>query len=154
MSYEKYAAKLERSFEEDKKKHKQAAIEDIELQVTSNKELQQLVADYQEGKDGAEDKLRYVLRILVDQCNRYFDKSGITQEELDECLRWSISKANRYDPTKAKAFNFFATVTLGMLRQIYGSKRRKLRDVKISKPYTFTQEAKHSYAKLGINLVK
>ncbi len=142
MSYEKYAAKLERSFKEDKKeklkkatkiRFKKEQIVHARLggdrkthetgALVTNAGLQRIITNYQEGKDGASDKLHNVLSVLIAKCNDRFDLK-CTQEELDECLRRCIDKANRFNPTRGKAFNFFITVTLGILRELYRSRKR------------------------------
>ena len=190
MSYEKYAAKLEQSFKEDRKKL-----------------LQQLVLNYQEGKDKASNKLYNVLRHLIDQINDC-GEFGFTQEELDTCVYRCMKIAQDYNPVQDEALYFFIIKAIDELRDIYRERKEsveeskqevkyinseeellevfgqpmsdeerqalvelslvpkepfvvrvpdetsELRDVKIPKPYTFTQEAKDSYAKRGINLVE
>lgn len=46
-------------------------------------------------------------------------KSNVVRELL--CV--AFLKMEKYDPTKGKAFNFFTTIMLGWLRQVYRAKK-------------------------------
>lgn len=57
-----------------------------------------------------------------------FKNIGLTRDEqIKELVQISFAKVNRFNPCKGKAFNYFTTVMINQLRQLY-RKHKAIKD--------------------------
>jgi hypothetical protein len=89
-------------------------------------QFEQAVIEWQNEKtpDNTQELSR-ILIILTENIIKYFGKiNWIDPEEvLQECVTFAFEKADRFDHKKGKAFNFFTTIILGHMRQLYRSQK-------------------------------
>jgi len=104
-----------------------------------NSSLEKIIADYKSEPDV--DTLKAVFdafELLANNIFKYFVQHSKVAKEvfknkskiIRELVCVAFIKMQRYDPTKGRAFNFFTTIMLGWLRQIYRSKKdlRRIKD--------------------------
>ena len=97
----------------------------------SNASFEKILADYK--KDPSVDTLKAVFGIfelLATNIIKYFVKGLVVEEVfknkkeiIRELVCVAFLKINRYDPEKGRAFNYFTTIMLGWLRQVYRTKK-------------------------------
>lgn len=72
---------------------------------------------------------------ILEFAGESFIKQSFEDEDsvVDDCISVCFEKLRRYDPTKGKAFNFFTTIVLGHMRQLYMCEKRtaKMKEVEM-----------------------
>jgi len=90
-------------------------------------DLQEATIAFQKNKtaDNAK-RLVEMFRILADNILLYFGEKidfGDRRQATIECMAICFTKLRRFNPDKGKAFNYFTTIMLGHLRQLYRTRR-------------------------------
>lgn len=90
------------------------------------KELDGIIKEWQTTGNG-DNRIYEFLSNLADTLLMVMGKKSFphlhTPEVKKELVDYAMSKLNRLDTSKGKAFNFFTTVMLGHLRQLYRSNK-------------------------------
>ena len=96
------------------------------------KKFQKTVAIYQnESTNGKTSNITVATNLLTEEFYKlaekvvdYFNKDKNYRDDMiQECVLFAFEKVKRFDSSKGKAINFFITVMLGHLRQIYRAQR-------------------------------
>jgi hypothetical protein len=100
----------------------------------TNAKLDQIIADYKTNPsvdtmlaafDALELLATNIVKVmLAGKKNDTFKEVFKNKKKvIRELVCFAFLKIDRYDPAKGKAFNFFTTIMLGWLRQVYRTKR-------------------------------
>jgi glutamate racemase len=95
--------------------------------IPTCKDLQEATVDFQNNRTTKNaERLCEMFKVLVETILKYFgDKIdlGDRKQVTVECMATCFTKLRRYNPQKGKAFNFFTTIILSHMRQIYRTRR-------------------------------
>lgn len=86
----------------------------------NNRPLEKIIANHKLNDNESHYLAKHFYKLAERVCN-YFPQVGDRDDAIQECMMVAWQKMNRYDPQKGKAVNFFTTIMLGHLRQIYRS---------------------------------
>lgn len=89
--------------------------------------IDQVVKNWQETGKGA-DKILVILHALADRVIDYlkpagFKTQGLREEVAEEMINGCIVRMRRVNTEKGRAFNFFTTIMLAILRQMTATRK-------------------------------
>jgi hypothetical protein len=99
------------------------------MKKLSNTLFEKIIADYKAKPDVDTMAVLFeVFETLASNIVKYFIDGKLgkifkKKETVRDLVCLSFLKMHRYDPDKGRAFNFFTTIMLGWLRQVYRSKK-------------------------------
>lgn len=88
----------------------------------TNLEFEKAICDYLDGKINKE-KLSEAFYWVAERVVNYFDSEIEKEDAIQECIIICWEKLPRYNRQKGVAWNFFTTISLGLLRQTYRNKK-------------------------------
>lgn len=86
--------------------------------MVSGDELTKAVCDYKEIRIKLRDMFESITRSILDLVGPKI-KFKDTEEAIKDCVVVCFEKLDRFDPQKGKSFNYFTTIILSHLRQLY-----------------------------------
>lgn len=95
----------------------------------TNTDFEKAISDYRDNKITESELSEKFFWIAENSINYFVNKLPDKNDTIQECVLICWEKLPKYNQTKGKAFNFFTTITISLLRQIY----RKEKNYKILK---------------------
>jgi DNA-directed RNA polymerase specialized sigma24 family protein len=90
-----------------------------------NKEFESKIKSYKAGDDAAESIIVSDLYLLSSNIIESFKFKFIEKEDaLQECILLSYKKLQNFDPDRGAAFNYFTTMILNHLKQMYTKEKK------------------------------